>query len=89
MFSEASRRTIKELGNIELFELGEISHTTCLRYSKGTNFCKRCKKEDAEEENTPLLCSDGLLTHNTENPNGIMDGQKSIADTWTIRQLLM
>ena len=26
-FSEASRRTIKELGNIELHELGEISKT--------------------------------------------------------------
>ena len=35
-FSEASRRTIKELGNIELYELGEISKTvqctTCLKY---------------------------------------------------------
>ena len=25
VFSEASRRTLKELGNIELFELGEFS----------------------------------------------------------------
>ena len=37
-FSEASRRTIKELGNIELDELGEISKTvqcpSCLKYSK-------------------------------------------------------
>ena len=35
VFSEASRRTIKELGNVELFELGEISKTVhgvaCLR----------------------------------------------------------
>ena len=43
-FSKASRRTIKELGNIELFELGEISKTvqcpTCPRYSKeGTSYC--------------------------------------------------
>ena len=38
-FSGASRRTIKELGNIELYELGELSKTvqcqTCLRCSKG------------------------------------------------------
>ena len=26
-FSEASRRTVKELGNIELYDLGEISQT--------------------------------------------------------------
>ena len=44
VFSEASRRTIKELGNIEIYELGEISTTvqctTCLRYSEeGTIFC--------------------------------------------------
>ena len=25
-----------------------------------------------------LFCSDGLLTHNIENPNGIMDVQKNI-----------
>ena len=27
MFSEASRRTIKDLGSIELYELGQISKT--------------------------------------------------------------
>ena len=41
MFSEVSRRTIKESGNIELFELGEISKTvqcpTCPAYSKRRN----------------------------------------------------
>ena len=43
-FSEASKRTVKELGNIELYELGEISKTiqcpTCLRYPmEGTVYC--------------------------------------------------
>ena len=43
-FSEASRRTIKDLGNIELYDLGEISKTvqcpSCLKYSqKGTVYC--------------------------------------------------
>ena len=42
--SEASRRKIKEVGNVELFELGEAVRTTqcssCLRYSKeGTVYC--------------------------------------------------
>ena len=36
--AKLQRRTVKEMGNIELFELGEISKTvqcpTCLRYSK-------------------------------------------------------
>ena len=44
VFSEASRRTIKEMGNIEFFELGETVRTTqcpsCIRYSKeGTAYC--------------------------------------------------
>ena len=44
VFREASRRTIKELGNIELYELGfffkTVQCTTCLRYSKeGTLVC--------------------------------------------------
>ena len=43
-FSEASRRPIRDLGEIELYELGEISNTiqcpTCLRYSReGTFYC--------------------------------------------------
>ena len=43
-FSEASRRTIKELGNIEFFELGEIAKKvqcpSCFMYSKeGTVYC--------------------------------------------------
>ena len=43
-FSEASRRKLKEMGNFELYELGEKVRTTqcysCLRYSKeGTVYC--------------------------------------------------
>ena len=36
------------------------------------------------EKADSLVCSDGLLTHNIENPNGTMDVQKNILDTWTI-----
>ena len=44
VFGEASRRTNKELGFVELYALGEISKTvqclTCLRYSKEvTSYC--------------------------------------------------
>ena len=43
-FSESSRRTIKEVGNIEFCELGETFKTSqcpsCLKYSKeGTVYC--------------------------------------------------
>ena len=43
-FSEASRRTIKEMGSIEFFELGETVRTIqcspCLKYCKeGTVYC--------------------------------------------------
>ena len=45
-FSEASRRTIKELGNIILYGLGEISKTvqcpTCLRCSKEGTYYSTC-----------------------------------------------
>ena len=46
-FSEASRRTIKDMGNIELYELGEtfrsIQCPSCLSYSKeGTVYCSCC-----------------------------------------------
>ena len=44
VFSEASKRAIKEMDNIELYELGETVRTTkcptCLRHSKeGTVYC--------------------------------------------------
>ena len=46
MFSEASRRTIKELRKTELYELGEISKTnqcqTYLTYSQEKAFCCTC-----------------------------------------------
>ena len=46
MFSEASRRTIKELGNIELSDLEEISQTVecpaCLKYAPEELFCCTC-----------------------------------------------
>ena len=50
---------------------------------------QKTQKEDSEEENTHLLCTDGVLTQNTENPSGIMDGQRNIVDTWTTLQLLI
>ena len=44
--SEAFKRTIKELGNIELYELGEISKTvqcpSCLKYSNSGTVCCSC-----------------------------------------------
>ena len=44
VFSEASKRAIKEMGNIELYELGETVRAaqcpTCLRHSKvGAVYC--------------------------------------------------
>ena len=109
-FSEASRRTNKELGMIELFNLGESSQTvqctTCLKDSEEGAFllhmwCMSCavartdrgprhgpkqwqydhwKAKDAKRglgigKYTSLLCTDNLLTHTLENPNGIMDVQ--------------
>ena len=63
-FSEASRRTIKELGNIELYDLGEISQTvqctTCLKYSKEGAFhctcgvCLVLSPEQTEDRDTDL-----------------------------------
>ena len=48
VFSEASRRTIKEMDNIEFFELGETVRTTqcpsCLRYSQEGTFHCLCGK---------------------------------------------
>ena len=41
-----------------------------------------------QQDDTTLLCTDGLQTNDTKNLNGIMDGQKNTVDTWTILQLL-
>ena len=43
VFSEASKRAIKEMGNIELYELGEtVRTTTCLRHSKEGTVYRVC-----------------------------------------------
>ena len=47
VFSEESKRKLKEMGNIELYELGESVRTTqcptCLRHAKeGTINCGKC-----------------------------------------------
>ena len=49
---------------------------------------QKTQQEDSEEDTT-LLCTDGLQTNDTKNLNGIMDGQKNAVDTWTIWQLLI
>ena len=63
-FSEASRRTNKELGIIELFNLGESSQsvqcTTCLKYSEEGAFYCTCgvclvlSPEQTEDRDTDL-----------------------------------
>ena len=76
IMSEASRRTIKEMGNIESCELGETVRTThcpsCLRYSKeGTVYClcAKCLMPSPEQtertKNRIDIISDPLSTRNT------------------------
>ena len=38
---------------------------------------KQKTQQEESEDDTPLLCTDGLQTNDTKNLNGIMDGQKN------------
>ena len=49
---------------------------------------KQKTQQEESEDDTPLLCTDGLQPNDTKNLKGIMDGQRDVVDTWTILQLL-
>ena len=84
MFNEESKRKLKEMGNIELYELGETVRTTqcpiCLEHSKeGTKNCwtrsvfdalSRNTKIQVEKESTSLQ---NLCTLSEEDKDNAMD----------------
>ena len=84
MFSEASKRAIKEMGNLELYELGETVRTTqclaCLRHSKeGTVYCGvvgvGCPRQNNQKEAEIELISSLIfcMSSNREYVENAMD----------------